>query len=130
MVVSVTRLRLRSLWYLPMFAYHAGRSRRQAERTAGCLRVQTRKTKGLTFWTLTFWDSEQSLKQFMKHRPHRQVMPKLSHWCDEAAVNRWVHNSPEQPTWEYAAAHLAEHGRLSRVTHPSELHESGRIDVT
>lgn len=130
MIVSVTRLRLRSLRYLLPFAYHSRRAHRQAEQSPGCLGAQVRKTGGLAFWTLTFWDNETSLRNYLSHGPHRQVMPKLSRWCDEAAVTHWTHDGPQYPAWEHAAVRLAEQGRLLRVAHPSELHKSGRIGLT
>ena len=129
-IVAATRLRLRSMRYLLPFMYHASRSRRQAEKAKGCLAVKTRKTKGLAFWTLTGWDSEQSLRQYMLEDPHRQAMPKLARWCDEAAVGHWTQGAVELPPWEHAAGQLAKHGRLSHVLYPSELHKSGKMNVT
>ena len=129
MLVAVTRLRVRSFRYLLAFAYYAGRSRRQAERTSGCLGVRVRKTRGLAFWTLTFWDSEASMRRYMAQHPHRAAMPKLSRWCDEAAVAHWVHDSSEGPDWHYAEGYLSRHGRLSRVLHPSELQMKGIVSV-
>jgi hypothetical protein len=92
--------------------------------------VRVRKTRGLAFWTLTGWDSEQSLRQYMLEDPHRQAMPKLANWCDEAAVGHWTQDKVELPAWEHVADHLVKHGRLSRVRYPSELHKSGRMSVT
>jgi hypothetical protein len=129
-IVAVTRLRLRSLRYLLPFAYHARRSRRQAEIAPGCLGVEVRKTRGLAFWTLTLWDSEQSLKRYLIHEPHRKAMPKLAHWCDEAAVGHWTQDASETPAWDAAAAGLLQHGRLSRVLHPSMLQANGQMNVT
>jgi Domain of unknown function (DUF3291) len=130
MIVSVTRLRLRSLRFLLSFVYQARRSRLQAQRSDGCLGACVRETRGLTFWTLTMWADEGSLRHFLLTGAHRQVMPKLSHWCDEAAVARWAEEAMDCPTWELAAIRLAQSGRLSRVRWPSELHRNGRIDVS
>ena len=130
MLVSVTRLRLRSIRYLLPFAYHANRSRRQAESAAGCRRVHVRKTRGLTFWTLSLWESEAALRQYLTGGAHRQAMPKLAQWCDEAAVTHWEHETTDEPSWDAAAARLAKQGRLSRVLHPSAAHQEGRIEIT
>src|SRR5436190_399991 len=112
MIVSVTRLRLRSIRFLLGFIIDARRSERQAQSTAGCLGTRTRKTAGLAFWTLTFWESEASLRAFVSGAPHRKIMPKLVDWCDEAAVARWVHDEASRPTWDSATTRLREHGRL------------------
>jgi hypothetical protein len=53
-LVSVTRLRLRKLRFLPGFAWLAVRSSLQAKRTEGNLRTMTIKDRGLIFWTIMF----------------------------------------------------------------------------
>lgn len=127
--VSVTRLKLRSLRFLLPFMIEATRSRKQASRSPGCLGVAVRKTRGLAFWTLTTWESQSGMRAFMTASPHRDVMPKLAHWCDEAAVEHWDEDSGELPGWERAADQLAKLGRLSRVSHPSAAQAGGRINI-
>jgi heme-degrading monooxygenase HmoA len=129
MLVSVTRLRLRSWRFLLPFAIEAARSRRQAEGSPGCVGALVRKTQGLAFWTLTFWEDGASLRAFMLKSPHHAAMPKLAHWCDEAAVAHWEHGSAVRPGWSEAAEKLAAAGRLSRVKRPSARHLEGRIGV-
>lgn len=129
MLVSITRLRLRSAWYLIPFFIHTTRSRKQAESSPGCLGVNVRKTRGLAFWTLTAWDSEANLRAFLATGPHRTAMPKLFHWCDEAATTHWTADSPTLPDWESATQRLLEQGRLSKLKHPSAAQSSGRIEV-
>jgi hypothetical protein len=113
-----------------MFMLHAARAKTQAVASDGCLGAQTRKTRGLSFWTLTRWESEVSLKKFMSQAPHRIAMQRLTHWCDESVVARWNDDRAESPTWPEAAIQLGQHGRLSRLTHPSPRHQRGEIDVT
>ena len=130
MLVSVTRLRLRSLWYLLPFLVWAFRSNKQAEQTPGCLAINTRKTRGLTFWTRSLWKDQASLKSFMIAAPHRKVMPKLYSWCDEAAIGHWETQSTTLPSWEEATQRIVSDGRLSRVKAPSEVQRKGVINVT
>ena len=129
-LVSVTRLRLRSFLYLLPFAIRASSSTRQAMRTPGCLGARTRKTRGLAFWTLTIWGDERSMRSFVSRSPHREVMPKLSQWCDEAAVAHWVQDSEAMPEWDAATQILSRSGRLLRVAHPSVAHINGQVNVT
>ena len=129
MIVSVTRLQLRSLRFLLPFAWHARRSRRQAEVAEGCLQVSVRKTAGLAFWTLTTWRDEASLRRYMRAAPHREAMPKLAHWCDEAAVAHWEQDAANGSDWAEAARRLAEGGRLLEVAHPSELQRQRQICI-
>jgi hypothetical protein len=109
---------------------HAARSKAQAFGSDGCLGAQTRRTRGLTFWTLTRWESEVSLRKFMSQAPHRMAMQRLPHWCDESVVTHWNDDPAESTTWAEAATQLARHGRLSHLKHPSVRHQTGEIDVT
>jgi hypothetical protein len=68
------------------------------------------------------------MKDFMTSGAHRIVMPKLFRWCDEAAVGHWEQEPAEQPDWNSAARYLVEHGRLSRVQHPSDLQKQGIVN--
>ena len=129
MIVSVTRLQLRSLRFLLPFAWHARRSRRQAEVAEGCLHVSVRKTAGLAFWTLTAWRDEASLRRYMRAAPHRVAIPKLAQWCDEAAVAHWEQDEARGIDWVDAARRLADSGRLLNVAHPSVLQRQGQICI-
>jgi Domain of unknown function (DUF3291) len=129
MFISVTRLRLRSIWYLPLFAFQAGRSRKQAEASRGCLGARVRKSQGLAFWTLTFWQDAQCMHEFRAQPPHSKVMPKLAQWCDEAAVAHWAQVSEDFPDWKSASERLRTTGRLLRVLRPSAEQTLGVINV-
>jgi hypothetical protein len=118
-VISVTRLRVRALKYMPGFYWYAIQSQFQAKRASGCLHAITLRDAHRTFWTITAWTDEASLKAFMLSGPHRKVMPKLRSWCDEASVARWTQDSADLPDWTEAHRRLATHGRPSKVDHPS-----------
>ena len=109
---------------------HASRSRKQAAAAQGCIGVLTRKTAGLSFWTLSLWESEASLRAFLASDPHRASMPKLFPWCDEAATTHWPVDTRQLPEWEVATARLLENGRLLRVRFPSEAQKNRIITVT
>jgi quinol monooxygenase YgiN len=129
-IVSVTRLRLRSARHLLPFMWWAFRSQKQAARNPGCLAVDARKTRGLTFWTRSIWRDEAALKSYMVGEPHRKAMPKLYGWCDEAAIGRWKSDSATLPGWEEAEQRIVTDGRLSRVKAPSEVQAKGVINVS
>lgn len=129
MLVSVTRLRLRSWRFLPAFVWAARRSIRQAKQTGGNAGVYTRKTGGLAFWTLSLWRDESAMAAFRAAPPHRDAMPRLARWCDEAAVAHWQQDDEKTPGWPAAAQRLCTAGRLSRVEHPSKDQQAGRINI-
>ncbi|HKV49111.1 MAG TPA: DUF3291 domain-containing protein [Candidatus Acidoferrales bacterium] len=120
--VSITRLRLRSWRYLPMFMLYAFRSGREAAKAEGNLATQVLNDRNRTFWTATIWTTDGAMKKFMLAGAHREAMRKLLHWCDEAAVAHWTQESNDLPTWPEAHARLESEGRRSKVNHPSAAH--------
>ena len=117
--VSVTRLRLRSIWYLPAFMFHALRSGRQSQTGDGNLGFETRAESGLVFWTKTVWTEEAAMKRFRNSGAHQKAMRYLASWCDEASYAHWLQANPEMPSWEVAHQHLLQDGKLSKLQHPS-----------
>ncbi len=63
--VSITRLRVRSWRYLPMFAIYALKSAREAARADGNLTTRLLRDRRNTFWTGTVWTSDAAMKRFM-----------------------------------------------------------------
>jgi hypothetical protein len=122
-LVSVTRLRVRSRRFLPIFFIQALRSARQAARTEGNLAARILRNPRNTFWTATMWTDE-ALKQFVQTDVHGRIMRKLLDWCDEAAVVRWSQDGTDLPTWPELYVRLKNEGRRSKVNHPSPAHTS------
>ena len=77
MLSSVTRLRVRSVRFLPAFLWKTFLSQRQVERAPGFLGGELLVDSGLTFWTLTVWGSEQAMKRFRGAGAHARVMSRL-----------------------------------------------------
>ena len=122
MLISVTRLRIRSLRYLPMFIIYSLFSSRQARLALGNCGSDYLRDANNTFWTKTAWSDEKSLHSFVMGGMHRRAMPKLLDWCDEAATVHWTQESPQLPDWQEAHRRLISEGRRSKVRHPSPAH--------
>lgn len=120
--ISVTRLRLRSIRHLLGFAGFAVRSRNQASRAAGFRGGAVLADRRWTFWTVTAWDTPDSMRNYMTTGPHRSVMPRLAAWCDEASIVHWDQADAELPTWAEADRRMRSEGRPSKVHRPSEHH--------
>jgi hypothetical protein len=125
--VSVTRLRVRSLMFLPAFLFDAVRSALQAKAAEGILAVKLLRDARNTWWTSTAWDSEASMRNFMRAKPHGPAMRKLLHWCDEAAVVHWTQPDATLPSWPEAHRRMHLEGRNSKVNHPSPAHSASTI---
>lgn len=136
--ISLTRLRIRSIRFMPSFLLHAIRSRNQVLRAPGFLAGALLPDKHRTFWTMTAWDSEESMRQFMISGAHKAAMPRLVKWCDEASVTHWTQpdtvasaqtpnprpqtQSQTLPSWSEADQRMRSSGRPSKVAHPSPNH--------
>lgn len=124
--VSITRLRVRSIFYLPVFMLHAFRTMTQAQKAKGVLGVDTRFEKNNVVWTKTVWADEMMMKNYRNMGAHQIAMRLLSTICSEASVARWQQEEPELPTWEEAHRRMLAEGKLSKVKYPSTLHTAGR----
>ena len=120
--ISVTRLRVRKLRYLPGFVAHALRTRRQAARSTGFRGGSLLADRRFTFWTLTAWDDQASMRAYMTAGDHRTAMPHLLEWCDEASVVHWDQAEDALPTWPEADRRMRAEGRASKVRHPGPAH--------
>jgi hypothetical protein len=120
--ISVTRLRIRAIRFLPVFALHARRTRNQVCSASGFQGGSILVDKGRTFWTMTAWDSQGSMHQYMSTGAHGIVMPRLLDWCDEASLVHWLHPGAALPSWAEADQRMREGGRPSKLRRPSPVH--------
>ena len=120
--ISITRLRVRSIRFLPSFALHTLRSLGQVKKASGFQGGSLLADRGWTFWTMTAWDSQQSMRTYMTSGAHRIAMPRLLDWCDEASVVHWEQPEDNLPPWKEADRRMREGGRASKVRNPSPQH--------
>ena len=126
-LISVTRLRVRSLGYLLQFAWETLKSARQAERSSGFLGGRLLRNEKNAFWTITAWKDKTAMDAYRTGGAHRRVMPKLLNWCDEAAVVHWNQESSELPSWQEAYRLMVKEGKPSKVNYPSPAQASNHI---
>ena len=127
--VSLTRLRLRSPRFLPLFALHTFRSMRQIRKAPGFQRGAILADRRWTFWTLTAWDRQESMRAYMIAGAHKEAMAYLMHWCDEASVAHWTQTDEKLPSWSEADVRMRASGRPSKVRNPSPGHAELRYSA-
>ncbi len=127
--LSVTRLRVRYLRYLPVFIWNTSQSIRQAERSAGFLGGKLLRDAKNVFWTVTAWENEAAMNAFRTSGAHRRAMPNLLNWCDEASVVHWNQETAELPTWLEVHLRMVTEGRPSKVNHPSRAQAAYEIPM-
>ncbi len=120
--VSLTRLRIRSFRFVPSFALHTWRSLKQVRSAPGFETGALLADRSWTFWTMTAWDSQESMRRYMISGNHKAAMPHLLEWCDEASVTHWVQPDTELVPWTEADRRMRDTGRASKVKNPSPHH--------
>jgi hypothetical protein len=62
------------------------------------------------------------MRAYRNSGAHRQIMPKLLKWCDEATVVHWHQETGALPDWPEAHRRILSEGKVSKVNHPSPDH--------
>jgi hypothetical protein len=88
---------------------------------------KTLMDKHLTFWTMTIWNDMNEMRSYTNSDAHKRAMPKLQHWCDEAAIVHWEQAGEEFPEWHQSYKRMLTEGRISKVKHPSPNHAGMQI---
>jgi hypothetical protein len=126
-LVSVTRLRIRSPLYLPLFLWHVYRSTRQLTRTKGFLSGRLLNEAEGAFWTVTVWEEAAAMQYYRNADAHRRAMPRIFDWCDEGSVVHWRQEESDLPDWQTLYHRMVSEGRPTRLPKPSPAHTAGKI---
>ncbi|MEP6926462.1 MAG: hypothetical protein ABI834_02445 [Ginsengibacter sp.] len=118
--MSATRLRVKSLLHLPGFIIANETSVKQLKKTEGFLGGKELIDKSLTFWTITLWKDNESMKRFRNSLPHKKAMQKLPFWCNEASYIHWILEGNYLPDWKTIHDKMVLEGKVSKVRNPSK----------
>jgi len=125
--IAVTRLKVRSPRYLPPFAVATVRTVRQARRSPGFLAGQLAAEPTSAFWTITAWRDQAAMRRYRDSGAHRETMPQLKAWCDEASVVHWEQEEVRLPGMAEALERMAREGRPSPLSVPSPAHAAREV---
>jgi hypothetical protein len=107
-VALATYLPLRRLSSTFVFVWDVQRVREQLGRTHGLIAysLRARPLRG-EYWTLSVWESERALLEFVRDQPHGGVMGTLRSRMGPTAFVRWrTSGASPLPAWEDATARL------------------------
>jgi hypothetical protein len=108
--------------FLPRFAWYTFHSLRQVKKAPGFRAGMLLTDRKWTFWTMTIWDSQETMRKFMTSDAHKKAMPHLLNWCDEASVAHWEQEDDSLASWTLADQRMRDSGRASKVHNPSPQH--------
>ena|SRR5579863_202662 len=108
-VVLLSYLPLRSYFSLPLFFRYSIQINAQLRETPGAMGYAMRAQMfALHFWTLSVWDSDKALMEFVAKVPHGEAMKKIAPYMDKTNFWRWKLPSSELPPhWDDAMARAA-----------------------
>jgi quinol monooxygenase YgiN len=111
-VVLLTYLPLTSARCIPRFLLHTARITAQLHRSRGLLGYSLRaEPAAKRFWTLSAWQDEASLQDFVQARPHARTMAALAPHIGATRFIRWTLTGAQlPPRWEEALARWREEG--------------------
>jgi hypothetical protein len=126
-LVSVTRLHLKSNRYLPDFVWHTATTAWQIINIQGFVGGRLIQDDHGGYWTVTMWENKQAMLDYRNSGAHRRVMPLLQKWCDEAVLVHWEQPDRSLPSMEEAYLHILENGYFARLTNPSTSHLEKKV---
>lgn len=95
MIVSVTRLHIRSVRHLPIFAWLTLRSHFQIKKSNGLIKSSYQKEGFFTYWTMSIWESADDMKAFRNRSAHLEAMKRSRQLADELQYVRFEVETPD-----------------------------------
>jgi len=123
-VIVVTRLRLRDPALLDEFFTDAVAALEQAQKAEGNLGRDALADANNAWWTVSSWQDRRLMHAFVGNQPHRSIMGRLDHYCDEATFVDWEQDSPDLPDWPTSHRRLVADGTAAELTHPSDANQT------
>ncbi|MFC9326375.1 DUF3291 domain-containing protein [Kitasatospora sp. NPDC057015] len=109
-LVMASRLEVRRLRDVPRFFLKAMAAWRQLRTAPGAVGASlVAEPLRRTFWTLSAWESRDSLNAYVRAEPHHSIMTSLRSVMAGSAFTFWEGPAEELPiSWEEARRRLAE----------------------
>ncbi len=115
--VMASRFEVRSAKDVPRFFAKSLVAWRQVRAARGALGASLiAQPLKRTFFTLSAWDTRDSLYAFARTAPHRDIMTSLRPTCRDSTFTFWTVPVGQLPiTWDDAKQHLAEQARADEA---------------
>jgi heme-degrading monooxygenase HmoA len=104
MVVVATELHVRSFWNFFEFASLSFRSMKQAKKSEGNIHASARNKNWKIGYTLTVWESRETMLEFRNTGAHKKAMTKIRKVSKQYKTLVWEGDTI--PTWDEAKFRL------------------------
>jgi heme-degrading monooxygenase HmoA len=106
-VALLSYLPLKNYRAIPAFVRFTAQIMKQLTGARGAIGYSLRaKPLSRHFWTLSIWEDEHALREFVRKVPHQDAMAKLSHSMGQTRFTRWnISGSAVPPNWDEAIQH-------------------------
>jgi heme-degrading monooxygenase HmoA len=100
-LVLLSYLPLRAYRKIPVFFRYTSQIQRQLRNTPGAIGYSMRaKVLSRKFWTLSVWENERALRDFISREPHRDAMNALTPHMGPTKFTQWkAVGSALPPDW-------------------------------
>lgn len=109
MYVTITSLKLRSLWGFFKLSWHGLKISQQANAEKGFIAMKNTGF-GYTHYTLSHWQTEADLKRFARSGQHLDAMKGSATLATE--IRTYTYESAIMPDWATAKTLLTQKGKL------------------
>jgi hypothetical protein len=108
MIITVTSIRLKSVWSFFTLSYHGLKISLQAKKEKGFIKMKNTGF-GYLHHTLSCWESEEDVKRFARSGAHLEAMKQSQRLASEIRV--YTFSGDELPDWKQTSRLLEEKGK-------------------
>lgn len=104
----ISYLPLKSFWKIPAFLGYTLAIESQSKESRGLIGYSLlAHLLSKEFWTLSVWEDENALMEFVRKEKHKETMIGLMGQLGDTKFVKWkIRGSEVPPTWEQAFRHL------------------------
>jgi heme-degrading monooxygenase HmoA len=121
-LIVATRMKVNRTRDVPAFFRTALAVAHQSQRSPGFRGGAMRVEPGRTFWTLSAWEDAAAMSAFRDTGAHRDAVPALAGWADEAFFVAWSQPDGRIPRWSDLRGELPGRPVFADLDRPSDGH--------
>ena len=113
MIISVTSIKLRKLWYFFRLSLHGIKVVRQTKNQKGFIQMKNTGF-GYYHYTLSIWETKEDVKNFSKSGAHLEAMKESKAIATEIGI--YTYDTDKIPNWNEAKELVKEKGRVLKYS--------------